>query len=66
MRPFRSYTFTWVEIGIFKLAMIAIGIAIGAYVHEFVQDYILVVLVIALVGSAYMAYIALPQALQHS
>lgn len=62
MQPFRSYTFTWLEIGIFKVAMLAIGLALGAYFHEIVQAYIIGVIVIAIVASAYVGYIGLRQA----
>jgi hypothetical protein len=36
---FKSYIFTWWQIGIFKLALLAIGIAIGSYWHIFFRAY---------------------------
>ncbi len=64
MHVFRSYTFSWLQIGIFKFAMITIGLAIGAYWHELVREYIRAIVVIAIVTSAYIGYITLQQATQ--
>lgn len=33
---FRSYVFTWWQMAIFKVALIAVGIVIGAAIAEFV------------------------------
>ena len=33
---FRSYVFTWWQMAIFKVALIAVGVVIGAVIAEFV------------------------------
>lgn len=58
---FQSYTFTWWQIGIFKLALLSLGVAIGAYWNEFFRGYLVALIVIALIMSAYIAYISLKQ-----
>ena len=61
MNPFKSYTFTWWQIGVFKLAMLAIGCAIGAYWHEFFGSILTVLIVIAVVASIHVIYVAMKQ-----
>ncbi|MBM3506574.1 MAG: hypothetical protein FJX64_02410 [Alphaproteobacteria bacterium] len=34
MNLFRSYTFTWWQIGVLKLALLGIGVLVGAAWHE--------------------------------
>ena len=63
MHIFRPYTFTWIEIGIFKIAMLAIGLVLGAYFYEIVEEYMVAVIVIAVLTSAYVGYVALQQAI---
>ena len=58
---FKSYTFTWWQIGIFKLALLSIGIAIGAYWHEFFKTYLVPLIIIAVVASAYIIFTSLKQ-----
>jgi disulfide bond formation protein DsbB len=47
--------------GIFKLALLSIGVAIGAYWNEFFRGYSIALIIIALIMSAYIAYISLKQ-----
>jgi len=61
MNPFKSYTLTWWQIGIFKLALLAIGVSIGAYWHDIFAGSLVVLIVIAIVASAYTMYVALKQ-----
>ncbi|AFV24105.1 hypothetical protein Mpsy_1899 [Methanolobus psychrophilus R15] len=61
MQLFHSYTFTWWQIGIFKLALLSIGFSIGAYWNEFFIDHLIALIVIAIITSAYIAYISLKQ-----
>ncbi len=61
MQLFQSYTFTWWQIGIFKLALLSIGVAIGAYWNEFFISYLIALIVIAVITSAYITYISLKQ-----
>jgi hypothetical protein len=59
MKIFKSYTLTWQQIGIFKLALLAAGAAIGAYWHEFFGANLLVLVVIAVVAGLYVAFVTL-------
>ena len=58
---FKSYTFTWWQIGIFKLALLSIGIAIGAYWYEFFKTYLVPLIIIAVVAGAYIIFTSLKQ-----
>jgi hypothetical protein len=61
MNLFKSYTYAWWQIGIFKLALLAIGAAIGAYWSEFFGDNLAALIVIAIVAAAYTGYVSLKQ-----
>jgi len=61
MNPFKSFTFTWWQMGVFKLALLAIGVAIGSYWHELFSDSLILLAVIAVLSSAYIAFITLKQ-----
>jgi hypothetical protein len=61
MKLFKSYTFTWWQIGIFKLALLTVGAAIGAYWHAFFGANLIPLIVIAAVASIYILYAALKQ-----
>lgn len=61
MDIFTPKTFTWWQFGVFKIALLAIGLAAGAYWHEFFAANMLVVIVIAIVASLYVLYAALSQ-----
>ena len=58
---FKSYTFTWWQIGIFKLALLAIGIAIGSYWHIFFRAYLVPLIIIAIIASVYIMFVSLKQ-----
>ena len=63
MKLFKSYTFTckWWQISIFKLALLAIGIAIGVYWHDFFKANLTALIIIAVIASAYTMYVFLKQ-----
>lgn len=61
MNIFKSYTFSWWEMGIFKLALLAIGISVGIYWQSFFVEYIEVIWSIAILASIYSMYIAIRQ-----
>ena len=61
MKLFKSYTFSWWQMGVFKLALLAIGAAIGAYWHEFFGAGLAALIVIAVIASAYIMYVSLKQ-----
>jgi hypothetical protein len=59
MRLFGSYTYTWWQMGVFKLALLAIGMIGGAYLATFVLNALWVFITIAVVASAYIIAISL-------
>jgi len=61
MKIFKSYTLTWWQMGVFKLALLAIGVAIGAYWHELFAGALTALVVFAVVAGAYIAYVTLKQ-----
>lgn len=59
MNIFKSYTYTWRQIGIFKLSVLAFGIAIGALWHDFFGNYLTILIIIAVIAGIYTGYISL-------
>jgi hypothetical protein len=51
---FGSYTYTWWQMGVFKLSLLAIGMIAGAYLASFVMESLLVFLAIAVLASGYI------------
>jgi len=54
MKLFGSYTYTWWQMGIFKLSLLAIGVIGGAYFSSFVMSSLWVFVVIAALASGYI------------
>ena len=61
MNLFKNYTFTWKEIGVFKLALLSIGIIIGSYWYEFFTANMTLLVIVAVVTTIYTMYVALKQ-----
>ncbi|MEX0672531.1 MAG: hypothetical protein WDZ82_01435 [Candidatus Paceibacterota bacterium] len=61
MNLFQSYRYTWWQIGIFKLALLGIGVAIGAQWHELLAEYLVPILLVALVATVYIMYVSIKQ-----
>ena len=61
MNLFTSYTYSWWQIGIFKVAMLTIGIAFGAYIHEWVLAHIVAIITIAVISSVYISLVSFRQ-----
>ena len=62
MNLFKSYTFTWWQIGILKLALLSLGAVIGAYLHNFFgANLTTVFIIIAAVASIIVVFISLKQ-----
>jgi hypothetical protein len=59
MKLFGSYTYTWWQMGVFKLALLAIGMIGGAYFASFVINALWVFIAIAVISSAYIIAISL-------
>lgn len=50
---FRAYTLTWRQMAIFKIGLLALGIAAGVYWHEFFAQYLTALIVVAVLGVLY-------------
>lgn len=61
MDIFRDYTFTWRQVGLFKLALLSLGIAIGAYCQATFLPYITILAVLGIGLGAYIAWISFKQ-----
>lgn len=57
MNLFRTLTLKWWQAGAFKVGMLALGIAIGAYWHDVFGGYVLILLIVAAVSLAYVTYV---------
>ena len=58
MNLFKSYTFTWWQMGILKLALLAAGATIGAYWHDFFGSNLITLIVVWVVAGIYTLYIS--------
>lgn len=61
MSIFKSYKYSWQQIGIFKLSLLTIGAILGAYFADFVLDYLLLFVAVAVVSTAYVMIVSLKQ-----
>ncbi len=61
MSIFSSSTFTWQQIGLFKLSTITFGIAVGTYWQEIFLPHLVPLIMIAIVSGVYVAYVYLRQ-----
>ena len=57
MNIFKSTTFTWWQVGLFKGAMLCIGISIGVAWSDVFRPYVSALLVAGLLLSVYLTYI---------
>ena len=57
MNLLKTFKFTWWQAGFFKVGMLATGIAIGAYWHDFAGSYLPVLIVVAILTLAYATYV---------
>jgi hypothetical protein len=57
MNLFKTLTLRWWQISLFRLGLLALGIAIGAYWHDFFGGYILILIIVAAVSLAYVIYV---------
>ena len=58
---FKSYTFTWWQVAIFKLALLAVGAAIGCYWFSFFRSILALLIIIAVIAGLYILFICLKQ-----
>jgi len=57
MNLFKTFTLKWWQTGLFKWGMLALGIAIGAYWHDFFDGYLPILIIVAVVSLAYVTYV---------
>jgi hypothetical protein len=57
MNIFKTFALKWWQAGVFKLGMLALGIAIGTYWHSLFGGYLLILTIVAAVGLAYILYV---------
>ena len=57
MNLFKTFTLTWWQGGIFKWGLTLLGIAIGAYWHDFFGAYLTALMAFAVVCLAYVTYV---------
>jgi len=57
MNMFKTFTLKWYQTSIFKLGILSLGIATGAYWHVFFGGYVSFLIAVAAVSLAYVTYI---------
>jgi len=57
MKFFKTFTLKWWQTGLFKLGMLTLGIAIGAYWHALFGGYLVILAILAAVSLAYISYL---------
>jgi hypothetical protein len=57
MNLFKKFTLKWWQTSLFKLGMLALGIAIGAHWHYFFGGYLLILVIVAAVSLACVTYV---------
>lgn len=53
----KNSTFTWWQVGLFKLSVVTFGIAIGTYWQDVFLPYLTALLVVAVVSGLYVGYV---------
>ena len=57
MKILRNYTFTWKQMSLFKVCLLAIGIAIGAYWSQFFLPYVTSLIIVGIATGLYLTYV---------
>lgn len=57
MNIFKTFTLKWWQTSLFKLGMLALGVAIGTYWHVVFGGYLLILIVVAALSLAYVSYV---------
>jgi len=57
MDIFKTFTLKWWQTGLFKCGMLASGVVIGSYWHDFFAGYLLILIIVVVVSLAYVTYI---------
>ncbi len=53
----KQYTFTWWQVGIFKLTLLCIGAALGAFWNTFFKSIMTFLLIIAVIAGIYILFV---------
>jgi len=54
---FKNFTLKWWQTGFFKWGLLALGIAVGAYWHDFFDDYLPLLILMAVGSLGYVTYV---------
>jgi hypothetical protein len=54
MNIFKTFTLKWWQAGLFKLGMLALGIAVGTYWRDLFGAYLPILMIVAVVSLAYI------------
>jgi hypothetical protein len=57
MNVFKTFTLKWWQAGLYKWGLLSLGIAAGAYWHEFFGDYLIALMIMAAVSLACVTYV---------
>ncbi len=57
MNIFKSFTLKWWQGSLFKISMIAGGLAIGAYWYQIFTPFLALLVVIAVIPGLYVSYV---------
>jgi hypothetical protein len=57
MNVFKTFTLKWWQAGLFKWGLLSLGIAAGAYWHEFFGSYLVVLMIMAAATLACVTYV---------
>ena len=58
MNIFKSYTYSWKQIAIFKFALLSLGTIIGSYFPDFIQENLVIFAIIAVICTVYILYVS--------
>lgn len=57
MSIFSPHTLTWWQVGIFKIALLAIGVSAGVYWQEVFAPYVGAILIVGVLCGIYIAWV---------
>ena len=58
MKFLKSYTYTWQELAVFKISLMAFGVVVGANWYQFFGANLAIFVFIWIVSAAYILYIS--------
>jgi hypothetical protein len=59
MNLFSAYTYTWWQMGVFKVSLLAIGMILGAFLASVVLAWLWVFVVVAVISTIYVVVMSL-------